>query len=267
MRFSASAIVAALPLLASAQQDPLGQYKAHFQTFMDKITSHIPNPGIHDAVAAAAAKIGAMKLSILTLENWKETLYEPVASGATVPVEWWVLITGRNKTCFGHCGKVEQAFNETAAKFALLPGSPLMGILNCDDQPILCNAWSASVGSLWSFSVLPPPAPVDIYKKRLNLTSTTSDDLVDLKSESAESKDKAGFVPLNSWFHPFNGKVTELGLSVPYGYLMWAFGLVPNWLFMLIVSFASRSIMSNRMQPPRPGATGASSAGQRRRAQ
>ena len=101
MRFSASAIVAALPLLASAQQDPLGQYKAHFQTFMDKITSHIPNPGIHDAVAAAAAKIGAMKLSILTLENWKETLYEPVASGATVPVEWWVLITGRNKTCFG----------------------------------------------------------------------------------------------------------------------------------------------------------------------
>lgn len=154
----------------------------------------------------------------------------------------------------GHCGKVEQAFNETAAKFAILPGSPYMGMLNCDDQPILCNAWSAGAGSVWSINMLPAPAAVDIYKKRLNLTTTTSEDLVKLRTES---KEKAGFVLLDSWFHPFNGKVTELGLAVPYGYVMWAFGLVPNWLFMLIVSFASRSMMSGRMQPPAPGAPGA----------
>lgn len=101
MRFSTSAVVAALPLLASAQEDPLGQYKAQFQTFMDKIGSYIPNPGAHDPVAALEAKLGSMKMSTLTLENWKETLYEPVAPGATVPAEWWVLISGRNKTCFG----------------------------------------------------------------------------------------------------------------------------------------------------------------------
>ncbi|GAB0135128.1 Sulfate adenylyltransferase [Epichloe bromicola] len=266
MRFSTSAIVAALPLLASAQQDPLGQYKAQFQTFVDKMGAYIPNPGTYDPVAALEAKLGSMKLSTLTLENWKETLYEPVAAGSTVPTEWWVLISGRNKTCFGHCGNVERAFNETAAKFAVLPGSPLMGIVNCDDQPILCNAWSAGAGSIWSFNMLPPPAPVEIYKKRLNLTTTTSEDLVQLQIQSAESKEKAGFVLLDSWFHPFNGKVTELGLSVPYGYIMWAFGLVPNWLFMLIVSFASRSMMSNRMQPPRGGGPGgpAAAAGQRR---
>ncbi|KFG79396.1 hypothetical protein MANI_009532 [Metarhizium anisopliae] len=265
MRVSASAIIAALPLLASAQEDPLAQYKAQFQTFMDKMSGYIPNPGTHDPVAALEAKLGSMKMSTLTLENWKETLYEPVAPGATVPTEWWVLISGRNKTCFGHCGKVEQAFNETAAKFAILPGSPHMGMLNCDDQPILCNAWSAGAGSIWSINMLPAPATVDIFKKRLNLTSTTSEDLV--KLNSAESKQAAGFVPLDSWFHPFNGKATELGLSVPYGYVMWAFGLVPNWLFMLIVSFASRSFMGNRMQPgagapgaARPGAA----AGQRR---
>lgn len=165
----------------------------------------------------------------------------------------------------GHCGQIEKAFNETAAKFAVLPGSPLMGILNCEDQPILCNAWSAGAGNLWSFHMLPPPAPIDIYKKRLNLTTTTSEELVQVKS--AESKDKAGFVLLDSWFHPFNGKATELGLSVPYGYVIWAFGLVPNWLFMLMVSFASRGMMSNRMQPPpaRPGAPGAA-RGQRRAA-
>lgn len=101
MRFSTSAIVVALPLLASAQQDPLGQYRAQFQTFVDKMGAYIPNPGTYDPVAALEAKLGSMKLSTLTLENWKETLYEPVAPGSTVPTEWWVLISGRNKTCFG----------------------------------------------------------------------------------------------------------------------------------------------------------------------
>lgn len=87
--------------------------------------------------------------------------------------------------------------------------------------------------------MLPSPAPVDIYKRRLNLTTTTSSDLVALNS----AKSKEGWTLLDSWFHPFNGKATELGLSVPYGYAIWAFNLVPNWLFMLIVSFASRSMM------------------------
>lgn len=112
-------------------------------------------------------------------------------------------------------------------------------MLNCDDQPILCNSWSAGPGSIWAFDMLPAPAPIDIYKKRLNLTTTTSETLVNLQA----ADNRPGFVLLDSWFHPFDGKVAELGLSVPYGYAMWAFGLLPNWLFMLIVSFASRSMM------------------------
>ena len=144
-------------------------------------------------------------------------------------------------TTTGHCGTVEKAFNETAAKFATLPGSPYMGILNCDDQPILCNSWSAGAGSIWSVKMLPPPAAIDIYKKRLNLTSTTAEELVTLRT--AEKNGKSDFILLDSWFHPFNGKVAELGLSAPYGYLMWVFGLVPNWMFMLVVSMASRSMM------------------------
>ena len=101
MRFSASAVVAALPLLASAQEDPLAQYKAQFQNFLGQMSSYIPNPGAHDPVAALEAKVGSMRMHTLTLENWKDTLYEPVAPRATVPEEWWVLVTGRNKTCFG----------------------------------------------------------------------------------------------------------------------------------------------------------------------
>jgi hypothetical protein len=201
-----------------------------------------------------------MKLSVLTLNNWKETLYEPVAPSSNTPEEFWVLISGGNKTCFGkffkarissigincpanfaasgHCGQVEAAFNETAARFAELPNAPHMGLLNCDNQPILCNAWSANAGNIWAFEMLPEPAPIDIYKTKLNLTTVTSDDIFKLHEAG-----KADFTLLDSWFHPFNGKAVELGLATPLGYVMWVFGLLPNWAFMLIVSFASRSMM------------------------
>lgn len=275
MRAAVAALVAAaLPLLAATDANPFAPYQARLeavqarvQAVLGRVAAAVPNPGHHDPVAALAAKTGALRLSTLTLENWKHTLYEPVAAGATVPEEWWVLVTGRNKTCYGeswssspplsaarreslrppdpgnaspgHCAKVEQAFNETAAKFALTPGSPHMAFVNCDDQPILCNSWAASTAQVWSFAMLPPPGPVEIYKKRLNLTTTTSADLVALHA----SKTKAEWTLVDSVFHPFTGKVAELGLAVPYGYVMWAFGLVPNWLFMVIVSIASRSMM------------------------
>lgn len=100
MLFS-SLILPALPLLAAAQEAPFEQYKAQFQNFLGNFGSYIPNPNKHDPVGAAEAKIGEMKMNILTLDNWKDTLYSPVKAESTTPEEWWVLITGRNKTCFG----------------------------------------------------------------------------------------------------------------------------------------------------------------------
>lgn len=101
MRFSSSTVLAALPALAVAQDSPIDQYKAQFQNVIGNFASYIPNPGHHDPVAAAEAKAGSMRLNVLTLENWKETLYEPVAADATTPEEWWLLISGGNKTCYG----------------------------------------------------------------------------------------------------------------------------------------------------------------------
>jgi len=242
MRFF-SAIVAALPALAAAQD--FQQYQAQFQDFLGQMAGYIPNPGRHNPVAALEAKVGAMKLHILTLDNWKETLYEPVQAGATKPEEWWVLTTGGNKTCFGRCDQIEQAFNETAGRFALLPKAPHMGLLNCEDQPILCNSWSAGAGTVWIFDMLPPPAAIDIYKKRFNLTTVTSDDIFALKDN------REGATLLDSWFHPFNGKAVELGLAIPFGYVTWVFNVVPSWAMMLLVSFASRSMMSRRMEGAR----------------
>lgn len=101
MRFSAATLVAALPALAAAQENPLDQYVAQFQQILGQISSKLPLPGSYDAAGAQEAKTGPMKLSVLNLDNWKETLYEPVAPESKTPEEWYVLFTGGNKTCFG----------------------------------------------------------------------------------------------------------------------------------------------------------------------
>ncbi|KAI1427990.1 hypothetical protein F5Y12DRAFT_791136 [Xylaria sp. FL1777] len=248
MRFNSASALLALPVLAVADtpdyQAQFQQYLGQAQGYFEKVASSLPSPSKHDPVAAAAAKAGPNKIDVIGLHNWKDTLYEPVTPGSTTPEEWWVLITGGNKTCFGHCAKVEAAFNETAGKFAIEPDSPHTALLNCDNQPVLCNAWSAPVGSLWIFEMLPEPSPINIFTKRLNLTTTTSDDLVQLQKDGYKTVAKEH----DGLFHPFKGALAQNGLSVPAGYILWAFGLLPNWAFMILISLLSRRMMSSRME-------------------
>ena len=119
MRLTTTAFLA-LPLLAAAAESPFQQYKAQFQNFLGSFGSvGSPNAGADsDAAAGAAsdanaagqskdapspsdAKSSGAHAQVLTLENWKDVLYGPVKADATVPEEWWVLLTGGNKTCFG----------------------------------------------------------------------------------------------------------------------------------------------------------------------
>ncbi|KAF2964815.1 hypothetical protein GQX73_g8762 [Xylaria multiplex] len=261
MRFNSASVLLAMPILAVADtpdyQAQFQEYLGQAQGYFEKITSAIPSPNKYDPVAAAVAKAGSNRIDVIGLHNWKDTLYEPVTPESTTPEEWWLLITGGNKTCFGHCGKLEAAFNETAGKFAIEPSSPHMALLNCDNQPVLCNAWSAPVGALWIFEMLPEPSPISIFTKRLNLTTVTSDDLIQIQKDGyrAVAKEHDGL------FHPFNGPLAQNGLSVPVGYVLWAFGLLPSWAFMIIVSLFSRRMMASRMEGqmhggPRPAATG-----------
>jgi hypothetical protein len=100
MRFTSAFL--ALPLLASAAEGPFDQYKAQFNNFFDNIGSYIPNPAkaasqVHDV----EAKAGGLAVRELTLSNWRKTLYDSVKPGQEKPEEWWVFITGGNKTCYG----------------------------------------------------------------------------------------------------------------------------------------------------------------------
>ncbi|KAL1883071.1 hypothetical protein VTK73DRAFT_9997 [Phialemonium thermophilum] len=267
MRFYLPAF-AVLPLLAAAADGPFEQYKAQFQNFLSNFGSVGSKP-VDDkpgfaAPPAAEKAAGEAKVQILTLDNWKDTLYGPVRPDATDPEEWWVLITGRNKTCFGHCTKLEAAFDEAAQKFATFSKSPHTGLVNCDDQPVLCNSWAANVGTVWVFEMLPPPAPVNIYRRRFNMSSTTADDFVDLYAQDVKKE----FYPYTGYFHPFDGPLAKNGLAVPIGYVLWAFNAIPSWAMMLGISFLSRSMMNRRMgnqtngprnnaaPPPRAGPAG-----------
>jgi hypothetical protein len=71
--------------------------------------------------------------------------------------------------------------------------------------------------------------------------------------------------PYAGIFHPFDGPLAKAGLVVPFGYVKWGFAQVPSWLFMVIVSFASRTFMSRKIPQGRPapgGAAGAAPAAQ-----
>ncbi|KAK3684228.1 hypothetical protein B0T22DRAFT_484006 [Podospora appendiculata] len=260
MRFTTSAILA-LPLLAAAAESPFEQYKAKFQNFLGSFGVAIPGVVTPEATtesvpAAPKAKVGAKKIETLTLANWKDTLYAPVKPDATQPEEWYVLITGGNKTCFGHCGKVETAFNESVARFAVQAKSPHVAAINCDDEPVLCNSWSASTGALWVFEMLPQPAPVDVYWKRMNLTTTTSQDILDLYAKD----DKKDFYLIKGYFHPFDGQLAQYGLAVPLGYFLWIMNVIPSWAMMLGVSFLSRTMMNRGAAPNGPGARAGAAA-------
>ncbi|KAJ5054284.1 uncharacterized protein L3040_000562 [Drepanopeziza brunnea f. sp. 'multigermtubi'] len=255
MRFSTVPLLA-LPVLAAAQESPLEQAKAQAEFWYNQVSaklstfsSYIPkadkahSPHIG---SEAAVRAGGKTLNILTLNHWEETIRSSVTPESTTPEEWWVLITGGNKTCFGQCGQIEDAFNETAALWSLHPTAPHLGYLNCENQPVLCNAWSAGPPSLFFFEVPPKPAPVIQRSRRLNTTTTEVKTFTDLLS----SQSYKSLPVYEGVFQPFDGFFAQYGLAIPLGYFFWVFAVIPNWMFMIGISFMSRSVMGNRMAPP-----------------
>jgi len=243
MRFQTASLLALLLLAAAAQQEsPIDQAVAKAQYWFDKISSYIPSPNKPHTHEVVAAKAGGKTLNVLTLDNWENTIRSSVKPTSSSPEEWWILVTGDNKTCFGHCTGVESAFNQAAALWLADPKAPHLGYLNCDNQPVLCNSWGAGPPNLWIMEASAPPAPVDIRLIHLNATTTTAKTLTDLHS-SAEWKK----TPLyEGYFHPFDGPIAKYGLALPLGYLFWVLSVVPSWLFMIVISFVSRTIVSRR---------------------
>ncbi|KAI9658429.1 MAG: hypothetical protein M1829_006784 [Trizodia sp. TS-e1964] len=247
MRFSISLYLALGVLVAAEEQkNPLqGLYEnlqEPLQQWFGKIKALLPNSPA-TPINEAVLNVVEHTIEPITLENWKTVLSTTNIATLDNGREWWVLITGGNKTCHRACATVEKAWNakkETAVLLSALPSKPNLAVLDCEREPVLCNAWSATPSNLWHINLPPSESEkTDIRVIPLNSTSATAVDILEIKTKKTWERVE----PLTGMLHPFDGQISKLGLNIYLGYLLWAFSLIPGWTLMLLISFSSRTFM------------------------
>ncbi|OJJ70918.1 hypothetical protein ASPBRDRAFT_43790 [Aspergillus brasiliensis CBS 101740] len=245
MRFTP--VVALLPALAVAQEQvPLAD---RVQGWFNKAKSYLPTA---TPVAPAAAvvekvvektKIQEKTVSEFNLTNWQSYL-EP----ASEPQDWLIYITGGNKTCFGRCDQADKAFKESVLLFSADPTSPNLGKLDCEENKVLCSAWGAGAPSVWYLQV--PQAQLGeerpntpLHTVYLNSTTVTPETIYKVHSEKVYETTPA----YEGALHPTDGWLAQNNLLLPLGYVIYGFSAIPSWLFMIGISFFSRTFMSRRL--------------------
>ena len=105
MRFLLFLGLALLTVLATAQdQIPLGD---RVQGWFNKAKSYIPTATpVVPPQKVVEKVISAKDVTPFTLDTWQSAL-EP----SSEPQDWYLYVTGGNKTCFGRCGCADAAFN------------------------------------------------------------------------------------------------------------------------------------------------------------
>lgn len=261
----ASALLLALPALASAQQQiPLvDQVKGWFAKATESISSAIPSspqpPSIPNPVASGAAKLAALKVQRITLDNWSQVLRPGAATASPGIEEWMVFTTGGNKTCHGRCERAEQAWNESVPLISASTSPPELALLDCETDPVLCLSWSVRPPSVLHFQLPQPLAdqstPATTFRPiYLNRTTVTAPEIAAIHLQETYKEKE----PYTGMFHPFDSLMAQYGVLQYAGWVLWGFNQVPSWLFMVVVSMVSRTMMSRRMGP---GGQGGGQAG------
>lgn len=107
MRCTPTFLLALPAIVAAQQQKPL---QDTVQGWFNKAKSYIPS-SVSSPIDAGAARVAAEKVTPLTRDNWVSTLTPSDSSAfSDGPEEWMVFISGGNKTCYGRCEGVEQAW-------------------------------------------------------------------------------------------------------------------------------------------------------------
>lgn len=247
-----SPVVLALPAMAAAQQQvPLmDQVKGWFNKATQAISSSVPSApsvpsvSVPNPVDAAAAKVADYTVDRLTLENYKEVLTPGAATSSPGVEDVMLFVTGGNKTCFGLCAHAEGEWNKSTPFIAASSNPPRLAMLNCEAEPVLCNAWAVGPPSVLYMQLPQPLADqtkpaTTVYSIPLNRTSVTASEIVALHTETKYAE-KA---PYEGYFHPFDGQLAKLGLGVPFGYAVYYFNMVPSWAMMVGISFFTRTFM------------------------
>lgn len=241
-----SLLLLALPSLITAQsQKPLGEKVGdNLQNWLNKVKTYLP-ASVTSPVDTGAAKVAAKNVTPLTKDNWQSVLSPSSSAAASSgPETWMVFVTGGNKTCYGQCGGVEAAWNESATAFAADPTAPNLASLNCDTAAVLCTIWAAGPPAIWHIevpvtSVHQSRPATTIHIVPLNATTSTAQEIIEI--HYGKTYEKRGVY--EGAFHPFDGWLAKYGLNVPLGYVLFGFSMVPSWMFMILISFVSRTVM------------------------
>lgn len=84
-----------------------------------------------------------------------------------------------------------------------------------------------------------PRPETPIHLTNVNATTVTPEVIYKVHADKVWAEGPA----YDGAFHPFDGWLAQNKLSVPFGYLIFAFSIVPSWLFMIGISFLSRTMM------------------------
>ncbi|OOF98206.1 hypothetical protein ASPCADRAFT_205468 [Aspergillus carbonarius ITEM 5010] len=240
-------VVALLPALAVAQEQvPLAD---RVQGWFNKAKSYLPTAtpvvpaAVVEKVVEKAVKIQEKTVTPFNVTNW-QSLLEP----SSEPQDWLVYVTGGNKTCFGRCDKADKSFNESVLLFSADPTSPNLGKLDCESNQVLCSAWGAGTPSVWHFQVPQAQlgeerAPTALHTVYLNTTTVTPETIYKVHSEKVYETTPA----YEGALHPTDGWLAQNGLLLPLGYVIYGFSAIPSWLFMILISFFSRTFMNRRL--------------------
>lgn len=116
--------------------------------------------------------------------------------------------------------------------------------MDCEKNQVLCSAWTAGAPSYWHFQVPqaqdgPERPATPLHMVYLNSTTVTARDIYNIHSK----KTYLDVPAYEGDLHPTDGWVAKYGLSIPLGYAIYGFSVVPSWLFMIFISFVSRTMM------------------------
>ena len=272
-----------LPALAAAQEQVplLDQVKGWFGKAQSYVQSAVP-PAITNPVDSAASKVAETSVLPVTLDNWRDVLRPSTNAKGNEPEEWVIYVTGANKTCYGLCNQANKAWNvrtavhainitikvvslictltyprsqESTALLSTTPEAPQLGVLDCEANPVLCNAWAIGPPMI-IHAFLPRPLPdqsapsTTVRFIGLNRTSVIASDIWEIPSSGKGTYTDTE--PYEGYFHPFNSLLAQQGLNIYLGWVIYYVAMVPSWAFMIAISFFSRSFMGRRMGPDRP---------------
>jgi hypothetical protein len=82
-------------------------------------------------------------------------------------------------------------------------------------------------------------APTPLRTIHLNSTTVTPQTIYEIHSK--KTYEKASIY--EGALHPVDGWLAKYQLNIPLGYVIWGLGAVPSWLFMIGISFFSRTMM------------------------